>query len=51
MRQLTIVIDAEQPEANWLWDTMMQRKHIHGVQVFKIGDGDLTLDDKDEEEE
>ena len=39
-RTLTIVVEADQPEADWIWNTHRDSKKQHGVVVNKIASGD-----------
>ena len=42
MRKLTLVVDANQPEADWLWESLKDRKPYHGIKVTTVADGDLV---------
>ena len=39
MRILTLVIEADQPTANWIWESHLKNKMINGVTVDAIGSG------------
>ena len=39
MRKLTLVVEIDQPEANWLWEAHRDSKLINGVKVDSIADG------------
>lgn len=50
VRQLTLVISVDQPDANWIWDSHIKNTFVNGVLVEKIAEGDmmdLKLDDED----
>jgi hypothetical protein len=40
MRRLTIVIDVDQPDANWLWKAHSSGETIHGIRIEAIAEGD-----------
>lgn len=43
-RKLTLEVEVDQPEADWLWNAHIENKPIHGVRVLSLGDG--TLEDQ-----
>lgn len=50
-RLLTLVVEVDQPEANWLWELHMDGKPRHGITaVLALSDGN-QLDARDRLEE
>jgi hypothetical protein len=41
MRTLTLVVEAEQPRANWIWDDHVTNRARFGIKIVAIGEGDL----------
>ena len=48
MRKLTLVVDVDQPTANWIWESHKKNKSINGVNVLSISEGDKTRSSMDE---
>jgi len=46
-RILTLVVEIEQPEANWIWKTHINGESFHGVSIIAIANNDKIqeLDD------
>lgn len=44
IRELTLLVDVEQPTANWLWESHIQWKGLNGVLVKKIGEGNQMIE-------
>ena len=42
MRTLTLLVEAEQPDANWIWDNHRDGNMTHGVNVTMIAAGDTV---------
>ncbi len=46
-RILTLVVEVEQPEANWIWKTHIHGESFHGISIISIANNDKIreLDD------
>ena len=38
-RQLTIEVEVDQPEANWIWESHLNGTKFHGMRVGSIEEG------------
>ena len=50
-RILTLVVEVDRPEADWIWENHKEGKAINGVKVNSISNGDLLEDLSKAEEE
>ena len=44
MRKLTLTVEADQPEADWIWEALKDREQRHGLKIIGVADGDLVGD-------
>lgn len=47
-RLLTIVVEVDQPAANWLWELHMDGKARHGITAVRVLHDGNVFTDKDE---
>ena len=43
MRKLTIEILADQPRANWIWESHSELSFMHGIKVVGISEGHASI--------